>query len=154
MDTSPDSPLMTGLVRIYPFCKRLLLHSQWLGSDLTGTQRLVLLTSLVFGTMTMTQLAEAIVCSKEQATRAVAPLVRQGLLERSCDPKNRTRVYIRLSEAGTAHMHRQLARCGADLEARFSALGDAEQQALIAAFSTVYQFLSQDPLPIKEDTHE
>lgn len=151
MDTSPDSPLMTGLVRIYPFCKRLL-HSQWLGSDLTGTQRLVLLTSLVSGKMTMTQLSEAIVCSKEQATRAVAPLVQQGLLDRSFDPHNRTRVYIQLSEAGTAYMHQQLARCGAALDARFSALSDTEQQSLIAAFSTVCQFLSQD-LPNHQGGH-
>ena len=152
MEPFPDSPLMTGLVRIYPFCKRLLLHSQWLGGDLTGTQRLALLSSLVLGKMTMTQLAEAIVCSKEQATRAVAPLVEQGLLMRSFDPHNRTRVYIQLTEAGEARMHRQLERCGASLEARFSALSDSERQALTTAFSTIDRFLSRE-LPKDEGGH-
>ena len=144
VDTLQESPLMAGLVRLYPFCKRLLLHSPWSAADLTGTQRLVLLTSLVYGKMTMTQLAEAIVCSKEQATRAVSPLVQQGLLARSFDPKNRTRVYIQLTDQGHTQIHQQLAHGGEAFQARFSHLEGPEQQALIDAFSTIYQFFSQD----------
>lgn len=144
MDPLQESSLMTGLVRLYPFCKRLLLHSPWSAADLTGTQRMVLLTSLVYGKMTMTQLSESIVCSKEQATRAVSPLVQRGLLARSFDPQNRTRVYIQLTQQGQTRIHQQLEHCGATLQARFSHLDAPEQQTLIDAFSTIYQFLSQD----------
>lgn len=151
MDPLYESPLMAGLVRIYPYCKRLLLQSPWLHQNLTGTQRLVLLTSLFSGRMTMTQLSEAIVCSKEQATRAVTPLVQQGLLCRSYNPDHRIHVYIQLTDRGTALLHRQLEHSTAALRARFSALSNTQQQELMDAFSTIYQFLTQDTPAVPEN---
>lgn len=147
MDFQRESPLTAGLVRIYPFCKHLLLQTPWYSGDLTGTQRMVLLTSLVSGRMTMTQLAEAIVCSKEQVSRAVSPLVSKGLLQRSFDPKNRTRVYIQLTDQGRLQIHQQLEQCTAALHDRFAALSKEKQENLTQAFTTVYEFLAQDPLP-------
>jgi len=52
------------------------------------------------GNLTMSQVSKYISSSKEQATRAVAPLVDDGLLERYVDPQNRTRVHIRLTALG------------------------------------------------------
>ncbi len=52
------------------------------------------------GELTMKRVAGYIVSSKEQATRAVAPLADAGYVERRTDPENRTRVYIRLTEKG------------------------------------------------------
>lgn len=66
-ETQPE--ILDSLIRIYPFCKRLLLHTPWQISEFTGTQRLILLTSAVCGQLTMTHLAETIDCSKEQTTR-------------------------------------------------------------------------------------
>lgn len=142
-----ESPILSGLVRIYPICKRLLLQSPWDG-ELTGTQRLVLLTSAVSGAMTMTQLSEAIVCSKEQATRAVAPLVQQGYLQRHYDPKNRTRVFIQLTDQGAVRLQKQLESCAMPLRERFAALDHESRQQLLSAFAAVYDFLSH------EDTKE
>lgn len=142
MEVLTESSLTAGLVRIYPFCKRLLLQSPWHSGELTGTQRLVLLTSAVSGKMTMSQLSKSIVCSKEQATRAVAPLVQQGYLQRSYDPENRTRVYIQLTEYGRIQIHQQLEFCTASLQTRFSVLDEDQQHRLIEAFTTVYEFLN------------
>lgn len=146
MDSQPEFPLTAGLVRIYPFCKRLL-QTPWHSDDLTGTQRLVLLTSLVSGKMTMTHLAEAIVCSKEQISRAVSPLVDRGLMQRSFDPENHTRVYIQLTDQGQALIHRHLELCTAALHTRFAALSCERQAYLTQAFTTVYEFLAQASPP-------
>lgn len=145
-----ESTILAGLVRIYPLCKRLLLQSPWDG-ELTGTQRLALLTSAVSGEMTMTQLSEAIVCSKEQATRAVTPLVRQGYLQRHYDPENRTRVFISLTVQGSLQLRKQLDACAAPLRERFAALAPESQQHLLKSIAAVYDFLIlEDP---KEDAH-
>lgn len=150
MDMQAESPILAGLVRIYPLCKRLLLQSPWDG-ELTGTQRLVLLTSAVSGKMTMTRLSEAIVCSKEQATRAVAPLVQQGYLQRRYDPENRTRVFISLTEQGAVRLHKQLEACAVSLRERFAALEPESRQELLKSFAAVYDFLIQEDS--KEDVH-
>jgi len=56
------------------------------------------------GNLTMSQVASFISSSKEQATRAVAPLVDHGMVERYVDPENRTKVHIRLTEDGIVFM--------------------------------------------------
>lgn len=53
----------------------------------------------------MSQIAEYISSSNEQATRAVAPLVNEGLVERHTDPGNRKLVYIRLSGKGREYIN-------------------------------------------------
>ena len=48
----------------------------------------------------MKEAASYISSSKEQATRAVAPLVDKGLMERYTDSANRNYVHIQLTETG------------------------------------------------------
>lgn len=59
------------------------------------------------GSLTMRQVAEYISSSSEQATRAVAPLVDMGYVERFIIPENRTRVHVRLTQEGTEYARRQ-----------------------------------------------
>ncbi len=66
----------------------------------TKTQLIIFTILSMEGEMTMKQVAQYIVSSKEQATRAVAPLVDAGYVERHTDLANRTRVYIGLTESG------------------------------------------------------
>ena len=54
--------------------------------------------------LNMSQIAEFIGASKEQATRAVAPMVDAGLVERTVPEENRTHVDIRLTDAGKVFM--------------------------------------------------
>ncbi len=72
----------------------------------TKTQFLILVTLYTCEDLTMTQVASYISSSKEQATRAVAPLVDDGLVERYVDPQNRTKVHIRLTEKGLEFMNK------------------------------------------------
>ncbi len=66
----------------------------------TRAQRGVFTVLAMEGELTMKQAARYLASSQEQATRAVAPLADAGYVERRTDPANRTRVYIRLTEAG------------------------------------------------------
>lgn len=66
----------------------------------TRSQLTLIMALLQKDSMTMKEAASYISSSKEQATRAVAPLVENGLLERYTDPVNRNYVHIRLTESG------------------------------------------------------
>lgn len=70
----------------------------------TKTQFLIFTALSSRGNLTMSQVAGFISSSKEQATRAVAPLVEEGLLERYTDPVNRTHIHVRLTEKGLEFM--------------------------------------------------
>jgi DNA-binding MarR family transcriptional regulator len=72
----------------------------------TKTQFLILVTLYTCEDLTMTQVASYISSSKEQATRAVAPLVDDGLVERYVDSENRTKVHIHLTSKGLAFMEK------------------------------------------------
>lgn len=143
VNTTTEPEILNTLVRIYPFCKRLLLHTHWCASEFTGTQRLVLLTSAVQGRLTMTHLAEAIACSKEQATRAVAPMVESGYLRRIYDPGNRTRVLIEITPQGRKLLRDQYEASAQVLRQQFSVLTQEEQDQLQSALSTVYRLLGR-----------
>ena len=56
------------------------------------------------GILNMTETSEFISSSKEQSTRAVAPLVEKGLVKRFELENNRKCVYIELTESGKAFM--------------------------------------------------
>ena len=93
---------------------------------------------------TMSEIARYISSSKEQATRAVAALYDNGLIERYEDPSNRTHVYIRLTEAGKAHMRRLIQEFCSEISARLtSSLEDDDIQKLNSAVQTAVEILSK-----------
>lgn len=89
------------LLNFYPMFQRLIL-SQLLKTkyNYTKTQFIIFSALTNNDAMNMSQIAHAISASNEQATRAVAPLVEDGYVERFTDPGNRTKVYVRLTEEG------------------------------------------------------
>lgn len=66
----------------------------------TKTHLIIFIALSLKENLTMSQIAGYISSSKEQATRAVASLVDAGYAERHTDPENRTKIHIRLTEAG------------------------------------------------------
>lgn len=129
--------LLESLVRLYPLCKRLLLNTPWASREITGTQRLALMTLEARGPMTMTSLAEAVACSKEQATRAVAPLVEQGYLLRRYDRENRTRVWVTLTEPGRTLLRQEHLAVQQELQGLLQNLSGQDADQLGAALETV-----------------
>ena len=109
---------------------------------LTKSQAVILLALFYCGTICMSQIADYLSSSKEQATRAVAGLAEHGLVERFERPDNRTHVYIRLTETGRDYV----AKCCAELTRQVdqkldAALTPEERSTLDAAAETVIALL-------------
>jgi len=110
----------------------------------TKTQMLILTTLFRRDSLTMGGAAGFICSSKEQATRAVAPLVDSGLVERYVDPKNRTKIHIRLTETGRAAMEQNNKNFVHNLYQLFrERISDEEIMELKNAVETIIRILSK-----------
>jgi len=67
---------------------------------ITKTQFYILLTAYCNNDLSMSEIASAIASSKEQTTRAVAPLEEAGFLKRHHDKENRRVVRVELTDKG------------------------------------------------------
>jgi len=90
-----------SLLRLMPMIQKVIL-SCWDREKYpyTKSQLILIMALLQKGSLTMKEAASYISSSKEQATRAVAPLVDKGLMERYTDPANRSYVHIQLTDTG------------------------------------------------------
>ncbi|WP_230973555.1 MarR family winged helix-turn-helix transcriptional regulator [Anaerostipes faecalis] len=92
---------ISALFEIFPICQRILMNTVVLhDTQFTKTQLFILYTLSAKGSVNMSEIASYIASSKEQATRAVAPLVKQGYVARFHNESNRKKVYIRLTDQG------------------------------------------------------
>jgi len=95
----------TQLLELLPLLSKTVLSvSDLRKAGCTKSQMLILNALSRRGNLTMGKVASFLSSSKEQATRAVAPLVESGIVERYTDPENRTRIHIQLTETGKALM--------------------------------------------------
>ena len=90
-----------SLLRLMPMIQKVIL-SCWDREKYpyTKSQLTLFMALLQKDSLTMKEAASYISSSKEQATRAVAPLVDKGLMERYTDPANRNYVHIQLTDTG------------------------------------------------------
>lgn len=90
-----------SLLRLMPMIQKVIL-SCWDREKYpyTKSQLTLIMALLHKESLTMKEAASYISSSKEQATRAVAPLVDKGLMERYTDPANRNYVHIQLTDTG------------------------------------------------------
>lgn len=82
--------------------------------DLTKTQLAAILIIANEQTMSMSELADRMCISREQATRVINPLADRGLIHREIHPGNRRQIDIRLSTQGIT--------CLEDMKATYSEL--------------------------------
>lgn len=140
-DTTSDMPLLTVLPLLY---RQVMTSVKGGQPGLTKTQIIILSSLAYYGTMHMSQAARYISSSKEQATRTVAALVEAGLVERTQDMANRTRIYIRLTAEGWAFFDRCRGeirkKLRADLEGTIS---PEELEELFAAARTMVRILGK-----------
>ena len=96
----------------FPLMNRLL-HAAYDGEQkhLTKTQYIIVINIYLYGELTMMQLSKLSGITKEQATRALSPLVEEGLAARSISESNRNYVYVSLTEEGKTHVQAMLGRC-------------------------------------------
>lgn len=129
MDAMESEEPRLSMLRALPLMHRLL-RLIFVGERerFTKTQFYILITLYHQSPLTMTQIGEHIGASKEQATRAVAPLADEGLVRREVSSKNRTRVYVSLTEAGRTLVQDLISRCGEKLEERMNERLTAEER--------------------------
>ena len=136
-----EIPLLAAL----PLMQKLILSSFNRETfSFTKTQVTIFAVLCSKGSLTMKEVAAYIASSKEQATRAVAPLVDAGYVERYTDPENRTRIHIRLTSAGEAFMEERRAEFRANIARRLDAyITQEERQRLSDSLETVIAILSK-----------
>lgn len=108
---------------------------------LTKAQADIMIGLSVMGPMSMTQVSEHIAASREQATRAVAPLVERGFVVKTRNPENRRVVTVELTEKGRRDFEEGRARIVEGLRERLDALPDEERERLLAACRVVVDVL-------------
>ena len=103
MERWADDDGVQALFEIFTTSQRLILKSMdYQGVRFTKYQIYLLIVLSRKKSMTMSQAAASLGCSKEQATRLVAALVDAGFIERLHSEENRKLVMIRLTKEGTA----------------------------------------------------
>ena len=111
--------------------------------SLTKTQADIMVGLTIYGTMNMTQLSEHAAVSKEQATRAVAPLVERGLVRRERNPHSRRTVDITLTPEGERYLAESQNALIESIKSRLSALPEDDREKLIEASHTVAHILGK-----------
>lgn len=108
---------------------------------LTKSQADIMIGLSVVGPMSMTQVSEHIAASREQATRAVAPLVERGFVVKTRNPENRRVVTVELTEKGRRDFEEGRARIVEGLRERLDALPNEERERLLTACRVVVDVL-------------
>lgn len=134
-----DLPLLAAL----PMIHRLVMSSGERSKAIhTKTQLIIFIILSLRESLTMTEIAGYISSSREQATRAVAPLADAGYVERYVDPKNRTRIHIRLTEVGRSYWAECREKMRAMIDQRLKdSLSAEECRELEQAASTMIRLL-------------
>ncbi len=108
---------------------------------LTKTQIDVLMGLFIFGEMSMSEMSEYLAVSKEQATRAVAPLVDAGYVRRARKPDQRRIVEISLTEEGRRNVEKHNEIVIRDIRECLSGLSDEDRVALVEASRTAVDII-------------
>ena len=139
-----DTSAEESALLLLPLLSRFLAPEYARQLHLTKTQLLIVTALSYRGSLNMSQIASYLAFSKEQATRAVAPLAEAGLVERFEQPENRTKVFLRLTPEGASLAAELREQFSEQLRARTEqSLTAHEQQELCQAASTLVRLLSK-----------
>lgn len=130
------------LYEMYPLSRKLVFDTFNLkNSILTRTQQIILLALSLNKTLTMSQLAEKINTSNEQATRAVAQLVEMDFVERKQDTKNRRIINISLTDKAMNFLENTKNNIMDELLKKFERISDDEMLSFRQAVSQIINVL-------------
>ncbi len=135
---------ISALMEIFPIVQKLLLNTIDLHSiTLTRAQILILFVLSGKDSLNMSQIATYLASSKEQATRAVAPLVKEGYVSRFHKENNRKKVYICLTEKGANFIHQEKQLIRSRLSDQFNALSLDDQMTFQTAVDDILHILKK-----------
>lgn len=93
------------------------------------------------GVLNMSQLAKAMMVTRQQLTKIVDALVEKGMVERGADPHNRRHVMISASEQGDQFLHKLFMEKTALFSERLDALGEGQSERMLEAIRTIKDIL-------------
>lgn len=137
-DDTPEAAVLFAMGAYDNFARRIVMDNR---GDLTKSQANLMVGLTLFESMTMTQASEHLAVSKEQATRAVAPLVERGLVARKRNPQHRRTVEISLTPEGKRYLDESKARLIEDIKAQLSQLSEEDREMLVKASRTATRIL-------------
>lgn len=143
LTSKPEKDL--SLMTILPMIQSIVLNC-WDRDNFPYTKSQVILFSVLLnrGSATMKEIAAFLSCSKEQATRVVAPLVDDGHAERYVDPGNRNFIHIRLTDTGREYILTQREKLHQNLEQLLTtSLNAEERQQLFDSLHTAIGLLEK-----------
>ena len=111
--------------------------------DLTKTQFRALFVVISMPGITMSDLADNIAISREQATRAVTPLVKRKLMTRTVDRMNRRQLNLKLTPEGHRFVYQLVEEFIETAEDKFKGLSQAEIDDFYNAVTTVSNTLGK-----------
>lgn len=131
-----------SLYELYPLSRKLVFDTfDKKKYDITRTQQIIMLSLSGCTTLTMSQLAEKINTSNEQATRTVAQLVEKGFVARMQNPKNRRIINIALTDEAREFIKRTKNDIKDEMLKRFSTITDEEMEEFYDALIKVESVL-------------
>ena len=134
---------ITSLFEILSVCQKIILNSLDIKNlNLTKTQLFILMALMRNQSLNMSQISIYIASSQEQATRAVAPLVTSGLLERFYDESNRKLVLVRLTEMGKEFIRAKKQFISKHLLDCFDVLTGQDEDELLDALERTLKILN------------
>jgi len=140
MDANPEKELESSFLPVYALMRSILYSDYGRKSAHYTKMQIAVLAALYWqNEMCMSQIAELISTPRAQMTRAMVPLVEDGMVERFADKKNRRLVHIRLTEAGRAFVKGYLRSRFDVLRERLS---DEDSARLSEAAETIAEILS------------
>ena len=135
---------VSALFEIFPICQKFLLNTIDIPSmDLTKTQILILFALSGGRSLNMSQLSSYLASSKEQATRAVSPLVKDEYVTRFRSDENRKMVYVKLTEKGNQLILQEKALVKEYLSKRFESLSKEDQELFHLSLSNILTILKK-----------
>ncbi|PYG89871.1 DNA-binding MarR family transcriptional regulator [Ruminiclostridium sufflavum DSM 19573] len=133
-----------SLFEIFPMCQKIILNSIDIKHlNFTKTQLFILFALMGKPCLNMSQIAAYIASSHEQATRAVAPLVKSGCVERFCDESNRKLVLIRLTDTGRNFISFEKEQLKKNLVSLLNTLTNEEKEEFNNATCTTLKILKK-----------
>ncbi|MBS5449726.1 MAG: MarR family transcriptional regulator [Coriobacteriia bacterium] len=137
-DGGPERDVIRATVALDHLARHLVMAGR---DTLTKSQLDVMMGLAVIGSMSMTQMSRHLAASKEQATRAVAPLVDEGLVARERQSANRRVVEISLTDKGRACLAEHDAQARTALKARLDEFAEKDRERLVAACHEIVDIL-------------
>lgn len=135
---------VSALFEIFPICQKFLLNTIDIPSmDLTKTQILILFALSGGRSLNMSQLSSYLASSKEQATRAVSPLVKDEYVVRFRNDENRKMVYVKLTEKGNDLISKEKAMVKDYLSKRFESLSKEDQESFHQSLFNILTILKK-----------